>query len=328
MRVLAADIGGTHARLALYEVEAKGEERPRPLRQETYRSGELEGPVEAIRLFLHGADVRPTAACFAIAAPTSGNVYRLPNLGWEVREAELSDALGISPVRVINDFEAVGRGLLHLQESELATLQAGRPRAQAPIAMLGPGTGLGTGYMTWHAGRYRVHSSEGGHADFAPRDALGQELQTWLASRHGRASWERVLSGAGLVDLYHFLRERREAVEREEMLQAIADDDPAEVISTHGLEGTDPLAVRALEEFVSYLGAQAGNLALTIRAEAGVYLAGGIAPAILPALRGPSFLDAFRAKGRLSAFMERIPVRVVLNTGVGLLGAAVVAVRS
>lgn len=327
MKVLAGDIGATNARLALFEVDPTGAERPAPLVEEVCPSGAFAGLAAAARAFLDAGEVSPEAACFGIPGPVTGDVYRLPNLGWEVREAELAAALGIESLRIINDFDAVGHGLAYLSEDEVAELQAGRPRTRAPIALLGAGTGLGTGYLTWHDGRYRVHSSEGGHADFAPRDPLECELLEWSAARHGRVSWERILSGPGLVDLYRFLRQRGEAPEREAVRREMERDEAARVISSHALAGTDPLCERALELFVSAFGARAGDLALTIQAEGGVYLAGGIAPEILPKLREGPFLEAFRAKGRLSELMERIPVRVILNTDVGLLGAAGAAVR-
>lgn len=327
VRVLAGDIGGTHARLALFEVDPSSEERPRPEREETLRSEELDGLPEAVRGFLDRVGAPPDAACLGIAGPVTGEVYRPPNLRWSFRREELAEALGIGELKIINDFDAVGHGLAYLREDELATLQEGRPRARAPIALIGAGTGLGTGYLTWHDGRYRVHSSEGGHVDFAPRDELGRQLQAWLADRHGRASCERVLSGPGLVSLYRFLRERGEIPERENVRRELEEGKAAERISAHAVARTDPLSVRALELFASHYGAQAGNLALTFQAEAGVYLAGGIAPAILPALRAGPFLEAFRAKGRLSSFMESIPVRVIRNTEVGLLGAVAAAVR-
>lgn len=322
MRVLAGDIGGTHARLGLFEVALDGSGRPVSLREETCRSGDFGGLAEVARAFLEREEAPVDAASFAVAGPATGDAYRLPNLGWVIREAELAEALGIPRLRVLNDFDAIGHGLPCLEDEETATLQEGRPRPRAPIALVGPGTGLGVAYLTWCEGGYRVGSSEGGHAGFAPADPLECELLGWLEGRHGRVSWERVLSGPGLVDLYRFLRERGEAPEREEVRRAMEAGDAAEVISERALKGTDPLCGLALDRFVSALGRLAGDLALLFQAEGGLYLAGGIPPAILPRLREGAFLEALRAKGRLRGLVERVPVRVILNTDVGLLGAA------
>lgn len=322
MKVLAGDIGGTHARLGLFEVAADGTGRPTSLREKTYRSADFGGLAEVVRAFLEPESPSPEAASFAVAGPATGDAYRLPNLGWEIRDAELAESLGIPRLRVLNDFDAIGHGLACLEEEEVATLQEGRPRSRAPIAVLGAGTGLGAAYLTWCGSGYRVHSSEGGHAGFAPGDAFECDLLLWLARRYGRASWERVLSGPGLVDLYRFLRERGEAPEREEVGRAMAAGDPAEVISEHALAEEDPLSGLALDRFVAALGRLAGDLSLFFQAEGGLYLAGGIAPKILPRLLDGPFLEAFRGKGRLRDLVERVPVRVILNTDVGLLGAA------
>lgn len=322
MKVLAGDIGGTHARLGLFEVASDGTGRPTSLREETYRSAAFGNLAEVVKAFLEPGGPAPAAASFAVAGPATGDAYLLPNLGWEIREAELVETLGIPRLRLLNDFDAIGHGLLRLEEKEVATLQEGRPRPHAPIAVLGPGTGLGATYLTWCEGRYRVRSSEAGHAGFAPTDPLECDLLLWLTGRHGRASWERVLSGPGLVDLYRFLRERGEAPEREEVRRAMEAGDPARAISKHALAETDPLSARALELFVSALGSLAGDLALLLQTEGGLYLAGGIPPKILPRLVDGPFLEAFRRKGRLRDLVERVPVRVILNTDVGLLGAA------
>lgn len=322
MRVLAGDIGGTHARLGLFEVADDGSGRPVPLHEETYRSADFAGLVEVARAFLDREEAGPEAASFAVAGPVTGDAYRLPNLGWEIREAELAETLGIPRLQVLNDFDAIGHGLPCLEETEIAILQEGRPSARGSIVVLGPGTGLGAAYLTWCDGGYRVRSSEGGHGGFAPGDALECDLLLWLARRHGRASWERVLSGPGLVELYRFLRERGEAPEGEELRRAMASGDAARAISEHALAGTDRLAGLALDRFAAALGRLAGDLALLFQAEGGLYLAGGIAPEILPRLVEGPFLESFRDKGRLRELVERVPVRVILNTDVGLLGAA------
>lgn len=322
MRVLAGDVGGTHARLAVFEMHG---DRPVAVRRRTFRSREYPGLAAIVREFLEEVGDRPEAACFGVACPVTDGSCRLPNLDWEMEASSFAREIGIEGTRLVNDFDAVGHGLECLGEEDVEELQRGEPRERAATALIGAGTGLGHGYLTWHGGRYHVHSSEGGHADFAPRSPLERELLGYLGDRFGRVSWERVLSGPGLVNLYDFLRESGRGTERPEVRREMDREDAARVISLHGLRGTDELCARALDLFVSAYGAQAGNLALAVKAEAGVYVAGGIAPAILEKLRAGAFMEAFRSKGRLSYLLERIPVRVIVNPDVGLLGAAAAA---
>lgn len=330
MSVLAGDIGGTHARLALFPLDDGGPARE-PILERVRPSRAYDGPVPLVRAFLreaetrYGADGRPAAACLALAGPIVGGVCRLPNLGWEVRVADLPAELGIDRTAVVNDFDALAQALPLLGPADLAELQAGEPEEGGPVALLGPGTGLGQAFLTWEGGRYRVHSSEGGHADFAPRDPLECRLLLHLSDRYGRASWERVLSGPGLVDLYGFLREDGHAEERPETRRRLASEDPARTISELGMAGEDPLCAAALERFVSLLGSLAGNLALTVQATGGVYVGGGIAPDILPALREGAFRRAFRDKGRMADLLESVAVRVVTEPRAALFGAAFLA---
>jgi len=214
-----------------------------------------------------------------------------------------------------------------LGPSDLLTLQEGSPIPQGPIALIGAGTGLGQGFLLWEGDHYRVLPSEGGHGDFAPRGELQTGLLQFLRRRFGRVSWERLLSGAGMVNAYNHLLASGVAPERETVRDEMEKEDPAAVITRHGLEKTDDLSDRALDLFCDVLGAQAGNLALTVIATGGVYLAGGIAPRIAERLKSGPFLTAFRDKGRMAELLSRIPVHVIMNPNVGLLGAAAVAAR-
>ncbi len=215
--------------------------------------------------------------------------------------------------------------MLALRDADWAELQRGTAKDREPITVLGPGTGLGHAYLVWEEGAYRVQPSEAGHADFAPRSEIQWALAEHLRQTHGHASWERVVSGPGLLDVYRFLAERDPGAESAAVRQEVESGDGPAVVSSHGAEKTDPLCARALEIFMSALGALAGDLALTIEAYGGVYIAGGIAPQIVDALRNGPFVDAFRSKGRLSELLEGIPVRVVLDDKIGLKGAARVA---
>lgn len=331
MRVLAGDIGGTNARLAVFEISG---ERRRRLLHRVFESDRHDGLTPIVQEFLaEAADAlgeTPRSACFGVACPVVDDTCELPNLDWVIERRELARSIDVEEVRLINDFDAVGHGLSCLAEEDVAELQSGRPRSRAPIALIGAGTGLGQGYLTWDEGleRYRVHSSEGGHVDFAPRDELQAALWAFLKERHGHVSYERVLSGPGIVNVYEFLVSSGRGEDDPEVrrvLDGAEPDEAAEAISRRAGEGGHTTSRRALGVFVSVFGAQAGNLALTVQPGGGLYLGGGIAPDVLDALRERGFLDAFRAKGRMRDLMPTFPVRVILNEDVGLLGAAVAA---
>jgi glucokinase len=222
----------------------------------------------------------------------------------------------------------VGYGIELLGPSDLATLQAGSPMPHGPIALIGAGTGLGQGFLLWEGDHYGVLASEGGHADYAPRGKQQTELLEFLRQEFKRVSWERLLSGPGLVNTYRYLAASGAAPERAAVRAEMENGDAAAVIARHGLAGTDRLSDRALDLFAEIYGAQAGNLALTVVATGGVYLAGGIAPRLAERLRTGPFLTAFRDKGRMSELLSTIPVHVIMNPKVGLLGAAAVAGRA
>lgn len=325
MTVLAGDIGGTKTLLALIDPEAGH----RTLAEQRYDSQRFDDFTQLLRLFV--ADIaglpRPEAGCFAIAGPVEGKRAKTTNLRWELDVDILARVLGTPRVRLINDFQAVGYGIEGLSGADLAVLQVGEPRIQAPRAMLGAGTGLGQGILVWQYDHYEALPTEGGHVDFAPTDDLQIELLRHLRHRFGRVSFERVLSGPGLHNIYQFLQERHPEQASPELRAAIDAGDPAAAISQAAIAGTDPLAGQALEMFVGIYGAQAGNLALTCLAYGGVYVAGGIAPKLLDRLRSGPFMSQFLAKGRMSTLLSRVPVQVILNPRVGLLGAALAASR-
>lgn len=324
MRVLAGDIGATNARLALFEWRNG---RPESIHEARFSTGDYSGLAEVVARFRSELDQSPRRVCLGVACPLEDGACRMPNLDWVLDERALREEIGIRETRLINDFDAVGHGLALLDPSDLAELQEGDPAADGTVALLGAGTGLGAGFVGRREGHATVYSSEAGHADFSPRTNEEWELREFLRGRHGRVSWERVLSGPGLVDIYRFLAESGFAPERETVRREMDATDPAAVVSSRGLAGDDPLCVRALEVFVSLYGSKAGDLVLTLDARGGVYLAGGIAPKILPKLREGEFRRAFRDKGRLKGILERVPVHVILNPDVGLLGAARVAAR-
>jgi glucokinase len=322
--VLAGDVGGTNARLAVVELDGAA---TRILREEHYPSHDYPGLGPIVRKFLDLGGPKPDRACFGIAGPVVNDECHVSNLPWVVRGKEVGTEAGIAKTALINDFMAVGYGIERLTPADVVTLQRGNAVAQGSMGLIGAGTGLGEGFLVWDDGRYRVHSSEGGHGDFAPRDAGEVGLLLHLQAEYGHVSNERVLSGAGLVHVYRFLAEARVAREQEAVKAEMAKDDPAAVITRRALDESDPLCVKAVDLFCTIYGAEAGNLALTVLATGGVYLAGGIAPRIVNRLQAVGFMAAFRAKGRLGDFMSQVPVHVIVNSKVGLLGAAAAAAR-
>jgi glucokinase len=319
--ILAGDVGGTKTVLALFD-EAGGQLRR--VREETMASAAAPSLEVLAGRFLDGAG-RPAcrAACFGVAGAVVEGRVKTTNLPWQLDERSLAGALGIPRVRLLNDLEAAAYGVLTLSAEALETLQAGAPPAgPASMALIAAGTGLGVALLPWDGTRYDVVASEGGHVDFAPRTGLEADLWAHLRERFGHVSYERILSGPGLVNVYRFLRETRKVAEPAWLAGALAAGDPAAAISAAALAGTDPVCVEALALFVAAYGAAAGNLALTAMAVGGVFVGGGIAPKILPVLRAGRFLEAFVDKGRMAPLVRAVPVRVVLEPRASLIGAA------
>jgi glucokinase len=347
MIVLAGDIGGTNARLALFEVEpARAGGRPAltPLFERTTPSKSQPSLDEIAEAFLRAAEAETKGrvgkgkgidgACLGIAGPIENNRCHATNLPWVVDGRALAARLGIARVTLVNDFSAAALGVTAVGPRELASLGGATPVARGPIAVVGAGTGLGEAFLLWsEAGdRYEVVPSEGGHADFAPRTPLEAGLLQFLSNKYGRVSCERVLSGNGLVDIFSFLSQEpacRPLIRPETaaLLTALGSGqhDAAAEISKRGLAGADPVCEMSLALFCSVMGAVAGNLGLAVLATGGVFVAGGIAPRILGYLQKGGFREAFDRKGRLHTLVERLPAFVVTHPQPGLLGAATMA---
>jgi len=339
MRVLAGDIGGTNTRLAIYELPDADVRGLKPILEKTYPSAVHAGLEVIAEQFLAearaqlGGSAGLAAACCGIAGPIENNICRATNLPWVVDGNALSSRLAIPSFRLVNDFQAAALGVTAVGPEDLVHLGGDPPVANGPVAVLGAGTGLGQAFLFWSPteNRYRVVSSEGGHVDLAARTPLEHGLVQFLTRKYGRVSAERVLSGRGLVDVFTFLTEEPACrpLLRPETAAVLAAPEPrrdlAATISERALAGTDPVCEMALALFCSVLGATAGNLALMVLATGGVFVAGGIAPRILPYLQRGVFREAFDRKGRLHTLVERIPVYVVTHAQPGLLGAAKIA---
>jgi len=322
MRVLAGDIGGTHSRLLVAEVDG---DRVETVVEGRVPSGDHPDLAPAVRAaFPDGIPGSPARACFAVAGPVHGGEARLTNLPWILEEGALAADLGLERVTLINDFVGVGEGLPTLGPGQYETLQAGEPEPGGTIGYLGPGTGLGQGALVPCGGDYAVVHSEGGHAGLAPRTEREVALAAWWRARLGRVCREDLLSGPGLARIATYLREGEGIQPGAEVAAALAggDRDPAAVLGPAGLAGQDPLAVATVATFAQLLGAIAGDWGLEMAATGGLYLAGGIPPRLLTALREPAFLEAFNDKGPMADLAARLPVHVVTEPRVGLLGAA------
>lgn len=322
--LLAGDIGGTSTRLALVRVDGP---RLSVVAREKYPSHEHAGLDEIVRAFTAKQQQHVEHACFGIAGPIRDGRVHTPNLPWVVDAAALAAALKISDVHLINDLEANAHGIPALSPEDFVTLQPGQPDLAGNAAIISAGTGLGEAGIHFDGQQLRPLACEGGHVDFAPRNEVECALRSYLAQRfieasEGHVSYERVLSGPGLVNIYQFLRDTGRGTETPEMAAAIRDGDPAAAISQAAANGSCEISVQAMEMFVSFYGAEAGNLALKMLSTRGMFLGGGIAPKIIDKLRTPTFLNAFRAKGRLRPLLSAMPVRVIMNDRTALLGAA------
>ena len=341
MFLLAGDIGGTKTILRLVEVTevTLTEKTFKTVKETQYISASFPDLVPMVEEFM-GNDkyLHPQVACFAIAGPVVNNSCNLTNLHWMLDTKRLEVELDIPKVSLINDFAANSFGILGLKDFDVHTLQAGEGRKDAPIAVIGAGTGLGEAFLIPQGKKYQIFASEGGHTDFAPRNDLETELLKYLQIKLKveHISVERVVSGQGIASIYQFLRDTNYAPESSEIGDKIRfweqeqnkTIDPAAIISQAAFKQSDRLCEKAIEIFIEAYGAETGNLALKLLSYGGIYIAGGIAGKILPLMQDGRFLDTFKAKGRVSTLIEEIPVHIVLNSQVGLVGSVLYGLQN
>lgn len=316
--LLAGDVGGTKTLLGLF---ARGATRPDAVEIRSYRTLDFDGLGALCLHFLRetatkAADIE--AACFGVAGPVTGRRARLTNVPWIVDLDALRADVPITRAYLLNDLEALGWSVPVLAPDEIDVLHEGQPDADGNVALIAAGTGLGVATLPRVDGRLVPRASEGGHVDFAPRNADEQGLAAALIEEYGRVDVERVVSGPGLANIHRLLHPHQCAP----LTPMPSVDDLPAAISRAALEGACAVCTRTLEMFVSAYGASAGNLALTVLSTGGIYLGGGIAPRILPALRWPVFMRSFLDKSPMDALISRMPVKVILNRRAGLLGAA------
>ena len=323
--ILAGDTGGTKTRLALYEQSGE-----RFVRQqtETFVSPEFPSLEDIIHTFLAKNHVSVKKACFGVPGPVVSGRAESTNLPWITDEKHITQTLGITSVKLVNDLVATTSSLPFLSPDDLVTLHAGMPTGQETrFGVVAPGTGTGQGFLHKTAGQFMALPSEGGHTDFAPNTAMEVELLKYLQKNFGRVSYERVLCGPGLVNIYNFLKDAGVAPEPAELAKRMREENPAAVISSAGQSGEFEICAITLDIFASVLGAKAGDVALTLVTTGGVYLGGGIPPKIIQKLVDGTIVKAFYNKGRLSDFMKTIPLHVIRDDHAALLGSAYLASR-
>ncbi len=320
--IIAGDIGGTKTNVALFASEGAGVGRP--VVQQSFPSGRYDSLEDILREFVAAQKPdRITHACFGVAGPVVRGRAEGTNLAWTMSEETIADSLGLPRVLLINDLEATAHGIGELSPEQLYTLNEGEGERQGHRGLIAAGTGLGMAAIYFDGARYHPMPSEGGHIDFAPRDRREFEMLEYLREKiGGRVSYERVLSGMGLFNIYSFLRDRGHFEEPAWLAEEIRAGDDAAAISRAALAGRSPLAETALQIFVEIYGAMAGNLALLLKSVGGLYVGGGIAPKIMAKLKDGTFMRHYVDKGRMSGLVQSIPVRVILDDKTALYGAA------
>ena len=320
--LLAGDIGGTKANLAVFSVEKSSIV---PLTEMTYRSTDYPNLETIISEYLSQFDFKVTQASLGVAGPVVEDQASITNLSWSITVDTLRDTFGLTRVHLLNDLVAMAAAVPRLENKDLHTLNPGMPVHGGTIAVIAPGTGLGEAYLTWDGSRYFPYASEGGHSDFAPTNQLALKLHQYLLDRCDHVSCERVCSGNGIPNIYAFLRDEKYAEEPDWLAEQLARaKDPTPIIAKAALDKkrSCKLCSLTMETFVSILGAESGNMALKVLSSGGVYLGGGIPPRILPYLDSGIFMQAFLHKGRLASVLSQMPVHVILNRKAALLGAA------
>src|ERR1700730_74985 len=317
--ILAGDIGGTNARLAFFAV-LNGHFRL--VSSSVFPSREYAGLDQIVSKFVETSKLHPDAACFGVPGPVRNGRVETSNLPWVIESARLADELNLKTTGLLNDLEANAWGIATLDAEDVVSLNQVKGNPVGNQAVISAGTGLGEAGMYWDGSKYRVHATEGGHCDFGPRNELEMDLFRYLSGRYGHVSYERVVSGPGLVNIFHFLRDSGRGTEPQWLTDQMVHADPAAAISRAALDGSCALCEQALDVFVSVFAAEAGNLALKALATGGDYLGGGIAPKMLAKLSGPLFMHAFAGKGRMQPLLEAMPVKVITNDKTALMGAA------
>ena len=324
IKVVAGDIGGTKTRLAIISVAGP---QVHIEREVSYPSRDFASFEALLEGFLTGIEV-PVHAAFGIAGPVQRGAVRTTNLPWYIEADVIRQRFAFKGCTLLNDLEATAYGLPALGVEDVLVLQEGDPGAHGNTAVIAAGTGLGEAGMYWDGQRHLPYATEGGHTSFSPQNEVEMDLLRYLQKRHGHVSWERVVSGMGLVELHEFLRGYRKSAVPLWLDEEMRTGDPGAAISRAASAGSDDICIETMDRFVRLYGAEAGNLALKTMSRGGIYVGGGIAPKILPLLQRGAFIEAFLAKGRMRPVLEAMPVKVILNDRTALYGPALHAASS
>jgi glucokinase len=315
--ILAGDIGGTKANMLLSRFSSRGLET---IKETRYASQDYPSFIDILTNFLEGQD-RPENICFSVAGPIVEGKVKFTNLSWNIDSMEISKHVGGSTVAILNDLESTAYGLAGLKQEELSTLYKGTNETPGNIAILAAGTGLGEAGLFFDGDHYHPFATEGGHSDFAPRNQRDIAMLTFLLERHEHVSWERLLSGNGIYTTWEYLTRVEKKESPAWLLKQMENTDPAPIISKAALEGKCLVCIEAIEMFNRFLATEAVNLVLKLKATGGIYLAGGIAPKLLPLLNPDTWKDVFNKSGRMGQLLKEVSVYVVLNEKAPLIGA-------
>jgi glucokinase len=313
--VLAADLGGTKTNMALFQHQDNG---PQLIRQEHFPSASYSSMADIVRKFV-GTDPMPNKICIGVAGPVMNGNARLTNLTWDVDERALGQALGVKDVALINDLEATAYGLAALEDKDFLTFPGKEPQP-GNIGLIAPGTGLGEAGLFWDGSRYHPFATEGGHSGFGPREDIDIELFEHLHQQYEHISWERVVSGLGIMNIFQFLSDVKKTPCTRALLEAVKDEGAA-AISQSAMQKTDPIAIQTMEMFIRYLAIESANLCLKMKSTGGLYMGGGIPVAVLPLLQSGEWLTIFHKGGRMRPLLESITVRIILQDKTALYGA-------
>lgn len=315
--VLAADVGATKTNLALFKIKGNHIDL---LHEAQFKSNDYKNMIELTAVFIRDIHPLPDSICYGVAGPVLNGHAKLSNLDWEIDSGELSDHFKIKNVYLINDLEATAYGLAMLNEKDVAIIHKGDDAGYGNAAVIAPGTGLGEAGLFWDGNYYHPFATEGGHSDFAPRNEFDFELFTFLQKKFDHVSWERLVCGPGIVNIYQFLREEKKREEPGWLKEEIMKEDAAAVISRHVLQSE--ICKETMQLFIRFLAYESANLVLKLKATGGLFIGGGIAPQIVSLFENDAFYASFCQSGRLNYLLEKVPVRIILNTKTALLGAA------
>ena len=316
--VLAADVGGTKTDFALFQIENG---KLISLKSQRFPTSDHESFVKAMRTFHDDKSLMIDCACLGVAGPVDGDKVRGVNFAWEIDAKKLEKDLNINRVLLINDLEANAYGLSALEKDDFKIITEGENN-EGNAAIISPGTGLGEAGLYWDGSRFHPYATEGGHCNFSPVDELDMELWNYLQKKFEHVSWERLVSGQGILNIYEFLRKFRNLEEPKWLEEKLKTDPSAKVISAAALENKDAVCVETLELFLKYLAVECAQLALKAKATGGIYIGGGIAPKILKLIDEKEFYKNFINVGRMEHLLKTIPVKIVLNDKTALMGAA------